>query len=511
MGVFGDRTVPGNLTWTGIGPNRCYVSKVTADPGLLTAVAMWFRSDLVGPPTDEKAFAVIYDARSRALVATTGPLTIVGGLPLKLVTFTVLGGVYWKGGDLLVGIQGADDLDSLVSVAVVNGSAVSNLVINANFEFVDPDGTPHIDAGWTSSNSVGPTQLRSANIPELSIGPVPELRNAGAQVTVSNSTAAGTWRPITPTESGPELFNGTAAIVPGSQAGPLSRVAIRVRVVVGQQCVNMGQLKLVARTYKAGVGGNGLFDTEIVVATTAAALSTYPAGTVLDLSGFANLPATSDFGCGIGLSVPITAAGAHGSLFVGKIAGTVDFTSPTVGPWFDGNEPGYLWWGFERQSRSGIGTGVFGGSAGVPAPLAIGLFPAERLPFFLVTSGEQRTPDIPDEELAAYGWNTAQKMLAGPVTGAPLAAATAEWHHTTLDPHEGAFALVRSGGPLEELVGDVIRVSHGGRSLYAYVVDATDDLDADLSLARRAFLALDDLSLDEVSVTVEVTAGAAVS
>jgi hypothetical protein len=79
-----------------------------------------------------------------------------------------------------------------------------------------------------------------------------------------------------------------------------------------------------------------------------------------------------------------------------------------------------------------------------------------------------------------------------------------EWHHTTLDEHEGAFAVAREGGPLEEMVGDVLRVSYGDRSAYVYVVDASDDLDADLSLARRAFIQLANLSEDEVAASVEV-------
>lgn len=139
-----------------------------------------------------------------------------------------------------------------------------------------------------------------------------------------------------------------------------------------------------------------------------------------------------------------------------------------------------------------------------PDPLPDMTGPASGRPYtFVVTSGRQPVPDIPEEELAAYGWNTAQRMLAGPVVGAPMAT-TVEWHHTALDERIGAFAVAREGGPLESLVGDVVRITYGSRHAFVYVADVAD-LEADLSLARRAFFALADLALDEIQATLEVT------
>jgi hypothetical protein len=128
---------------------------------------------------------------------------------------------------------------------------------------------------------------------------------------------------------------------------------------------------------------------------------------------------------------------------------------------------------------------------------------------FIVTGVPVGVPEIPDEELAARGWYSAQRALAGQSLSGTRRAASVEWHHTSLDDHEGAFALVREGGPLEELVGDVLRVSYGTRAAYVYVIDASDEIDADLSLARRAFLQLANLADDERRMTLEVVAGAA--
>jgi hypothetical protein len=113
-------------------------------------------------------------------------------------------------------------------------------------------------------------------------------------------------------------------------------------------------------------------------------------------------------------------------------------------------------------------------------------------------------PTIPDEELAAYGWLSAQRAFGAGSAGAAVSG-RAEWHDTGLDEREGAFALVREGGPLEGLVGDRVKVEYAGRSCVVYVVDSTDELDdTDLSLARRAWMALTNPSVETIEVQVRV-------
>jgi hypothetical protein len=127
---------------------------------------------------------------------------------------------------------------------------------------------------------------------------------------------------------------------------------------------------------------------------------------------------------------------------------------------------------------------------------------------FVLAFGLWQPPVISDEDLAAYGWTDTQQALAGAVDSHTNISTTAEWHGTNLDDNLGAFAVVREGGSCEDLVGDVIKVTAGGRVVYAYVTDSSDELDADVSLTRRGFAALGPLSLDQLAVRVEVVQGA---
>lgn len=114
------------------------------------------------------------------------------------------------------------------------------------------------------------------------------------------------------------------------------------------------------------------------------------------------------------------------------------------------------------------------------------------------------TPDI----IARLGWETAQELLSSGPLVSPTFETAATWHGTAVDPNRGSFAVVRFGGPLKDLVGERLkvttRVSSNPRSCLVYVFAAVSTLDADLSLARRAFAALDLLAKDTVDVHVEV-------
>jgi hypothetical protein len=67
----------------------------------------------------------------------------------------------------------------------------------------------------------------------------------------------------------------------------------------------------------------------------------------------------------------------------------------------------------------------------------------------------------------------------------------------------GSFALVNKGGPLEANVGDRVRVINDDRSVIVYVV-ASEDLDFDIHLSRRAFGAIELLAQESIDVTIEV-------
>jgi hypothetical protein len=116
-------------------------------------------------------------------------------------------------------------------------------------------------------------------------------------------------------------------------------------------------------------------------------------------------------------------------------------------------------------------------------------------------------PDVSDEELAALGWLSSQTALAGAALVGTAQLVSVEWHGTQLDDRLGAYGIVADGGRLEPLVGERVRLTRGLRSCFIYVVDSTDELDADVSVTRRAFLELGDLSAEELLVTLEVVHG----
>lgn len=114
------------------------------------------------------------------------------------------------------------------------------------------------------------------------------------------------------------------------------------------------------------------------------------------------------------------------------------------------------------------------------------------------------TPDI----LARMGWETAQEMLSSGPLGTPVFDTLATWHGTAVDQNRGSFAVVRAGSVLKDLVGERLKLttrsSARPRSCLVYVFQAVTALDADLSLARRAFAELELLAADFVDVHVEV-------
>lgn len=121
--------------------------------------------------------------------------------------------------------------------------------------------------------------------------------------------------------------------------------------------------------------------------------------------------------------------------------------------------------------------------------------------------------DVPDAYLARLPWDSAQQALgAGGTISTSKQAAAAGWHGPSTDPELGAFCIVRTDGPLANLVGERLRVTYRtgtrARSVVVYCHDeldfGEDGADEDLSLTRRAMLALAPLALDLVPVEVEV-------
>lgn len=104
---------------------------------------------------------------------------------------------------------------------------------------------------------------------------------------------------------------------------------------------------------------------------------------------------------------------------------------------------------------------------------------------------------------ARRAFATAQQLLAGGLDRRLPDTIAVGWYDTTVSPETGSFALVRRGGPYEDLIGDILRVSANDRSAFVYVLDAAG-LPTDIAIARRAFLALARLATETLDCIVEV-------
>lgn len=113
-----------------------------------------------------------------------------------------------------------------------------------------------------------------------------------------------------------------------------------------------------------------------------------------------------------------------------------------------------------------------------------------------------------EELLASLPFVTAQTALAGPVEPRSTRHTACSWHGLRVDSLRGSFAVVRTGSPLENLVGERLLVTdlRTRRTVYVYCRAEAVDLPDDLTLARRAFLALRPLWTETASVKVEVLA-----
>lgn len=112
---------------------------------------------------------------------------------------------------------------------------------------------------------------------------------------------------------------------------------------------------------------------------------------------------------------------------------------------------------------------------------------------------------VDDLTLAQFPYPTAQRLLAGSVERGSRRRALAEWHGTSPDgdPLVGSLAMVNPNGALADLVGERIKVTYQGRSVFAYV-HRSSALDEDLSLTRTLFARLARLDATNIAALVEV-------
>lgn len=154
-------------------------------------------------------------------------------------------------------------------------------------------------------------------------------------------------------------------------------------------------------------------------------------------------------------------------------------------------------------------------AAAAPARLA-GATPSTRQGSLFADVFEAWTaPAVEDAALARLPWGVTQRVLraSGPIASSRRAA-TCGWHGPTTDVEDGANAIVRSDGPLADLVGERLQVTYRLGTLRRTVAVYCSDEQAfpgvaaseDLSLSRRAFMALAPLASDDIAVEVQVLA-----
>lgn len=122
--------------------------------------------------------------------------------------------------------------------------------------------------------------------------------------------------------------------------------------------------------------------------------------------------------------------------------------------------------------------------------------------------------DATDDYLARLPWGQAQAALAGAAIASTRRTATCGWHGPSVDAAAGAFCLIRSDGPLGDLVGERLQVTYRvgtlERTVVVYAHDEQDFGDAasdeDLSVTRRGMLALAPLAWDPIAVEIMVIA-----
>ena len=122
-------------------------------------------------------------------------------------------------------------------------------------------------------------------------------------------------------------------------------------------------------------------------------------------------------------------------------------------------------------------------------------------------------PDEPEIILARHAFDAAQASITG-VAEAPYGSRTysCSWYGTSVDPERGSFAVVKESSdlygvqtdPASGIVGEFIEVEHNGRTVRAYVIGSDANLDSEIALTRRAYLALEMLPIRPIGVYVSV-------
>lgn len=114
-------------------------------------------------------------------------------------------------------------------------------------------------------------------------------------------------------------------------------------------------------------------------------------------------------------------------------------------------------------------------------------------------------PAEPEILAARQGFPDAQIDLAGTAILRRPGLPTCGWYGTKVSVERGSFALVNRGGPLEDLIGDRLKLTYKGRCVFVYCF-GSEELLYDIHITRRTFAALELLAVERIDVIVEVVA-----
>lgn len=110
-------------------------------------------------------------------------------------------------------------------------------------------------------------------------------------------------------------------------------------------------------------------------------------------------------------------------------------------------------------------------------------------------------PSVTYAQYAQRAYPKAQQLLEGVDARRIFRPLQVTWHDLGLSDYAGAFVFVNQDAPdLAGMIGAVLRLTVGGRSTLVMVL-GSDAINADISLARRAFLALAPLSADPLTAS----------
>lgn len=163
--------------------------------------------------------------------------------------------------------------------------------------------------------------------------------------------------------------------------------------------------------------------------------------------------------------------------------------------------------GAAEQAAAAFGDGT---PAAMPATDTLDM----GLPIYLAVMQPWTPPQVDDDHLGQLPWGLTQEVFAGGPAANTRTTATAGWYGESFDPVRGAFAIVRSDGPLADRVGERIRVTYAtptrDRSVLVWVRDEQqfpeEAAGEDLVLTKTAWLRLAPLALNTVQVAVETIA-----